>query len=911
MILSLLATCVAITEQRPNLQITVREGGLQLPLKEAAVKRKGIGRRKFLQNSAALLGAGSIYPSGSRSARISSQDASSAGIVDAGRFSMGFTLEPNQKVWILGPSDAGFQEGLASKELARGLRKLGLARPPIESAGPATEPGTADVAFTLRVERDAFNDLQAYEIRQEAAVGNGSRVRLTGATPQAVLYAVFDLLERQGAFFGLDGDTYPLRPARNLNLPPVNHPWRVRPRFKTRGLLPWPDFLNCVSVYNREEHRAYLEAMVRMRFNTLGIHVYSGANQWTESFLSFEYAGVGHLAYTDTTATNRWGCIPEKTSNYGMGAPDYFADDVFGSEATTRATSCWEDAKFAQQLWGEAFGYAKKLGVRTGVGFEPYQIPDDIFRAAPPEAHFKSKNPNVPGPRIDPETVAARDILEARLGNLLEAYPTVDYVWLWEDEAMNWASQKENVPFSVTPYKQAYDFLKRHAPEKRLVISGWGGVVRHFAQFHQQLPMDVIFSSLSDNLGWDPVSEEYGKLGERERWPIPWLEDDPAMWLPQFHVHRGAEDLDLAEKYGCQGVLGIHWRNRIMNADAGFQSRASWDRDMKPAEFFRSYAAVQAEGPRAGELADVLTATDRDRLILNSFTGKIVDGHHQIHAYSGDYSEAFEFWADYEPPKEVRVSQARVAQQLRALTSHASTPAERERLDYLTRYVEFLVPYSESWVLASQLHQLLQESQTLKQNGKAAEAKQKVLDQGVPLWQKLAPQVREAVLIYQQMVSERNEQGALASVHNKFERLALMRLRFSMKEFLGELPPDVENLLQEVRRKDDIAVPRIFIPTRPSALAPGEIVRIFAVAPGGSSAPRLKLFLRCAAAEKWQTVPMEPVGRRTFVKVIEASKADSPILDYYVEAEFAGNGGSRRLTAPAGAPQQSYSITLL
>jgi hypothetical protein len=210
------------------------------------------------------------------------------------------------------------------------------------------------------------------------------------------------------------------------------------------------------------------------------------------------------------------------------------------------------------------------LGIRTGVGFEPYQIPDEIFRATPPEARFISKNPKVPGPRIDPESVAARDILEARLGNLLEAYPTVDYVWLWEDEAMNWASQKENVPLSVAPYKQAYKFLKQHAPEKRLVISGWGGVVRHFAQFHQQLPLDVIFTSLSDNLGSDPVSEEYGKLGERERWPIPWLEDDPAMWLPQFHVHRGANDLDMAEKYGCQGLLGIHWRNRMMNADAGF-----------------------------------------------------------------------------------------------------------------------------------------------------------------------------------------------------------------------------------------------------------------------------------------------------------------------------------------------------
>jgi hypothetical protein len=672
-------------------------------------RRKGIDRREFMQGSAALLGAGSVYSAGNGRAAAYGQGSNSAGVMDNGRLTMNFVLGTNQKAWILAPAEAGFQERLASKELARGLRKLRLTRAQMEAVGSGAEPGTDDIVFALRVERKAFKNSESYEIRQAPQKGKGARIHLTGATPQAVLYAVFDFLERQGALFGLDGDVYPLQPARLLNLPPINHPWQGQPRFKTRGLLPWPDFLNCITVYNREEYRAYLEAMVRMRFNTLGIHAYSGANQWVESFLSFEYAGVGHLAYTDTTATNRWGYIPEKTSSYGMGAPDYFAGDVFGSEATTRATSCWEDEKFAQQLWGEAFRYARKLGIRTGVGFEPYQIPDEIYRAAPPEARYVSKNPKVPGPRMDPESVAARDILEARLGNLLEAYPTVDYVWLWEDESMSWASQKENVPISVTPYKQAYEFLKRHAPEKRLVISGWGGVVRHFAQFHQQLPLDVIFTSLNDNLGWDPVNEEYGKLGERERWPIPWLEDDPAMWLPQFHVHRGAKDLDLAEQYGCQGVLGIHWRNRMMNADAGFQARASWDRTLQPAKFFQAFAAVQAQDSRASELADIMTRVDRDRLILNSFTGKIVNGHHEIHAYAGDYSEAFEFWAGYEPPAEVRVSQAEVAKQLRALTQGAASAAERERLDYLTRYVEFLVPYSESWMLASHLHQLLQE----------------------------------------------------------------------------------------------------------------------------------------------------------------------------------------------------------
>jgi hypothetical protein len=132
-----------------------------------------------------------------------------------------------------------------------------------------------------------------------------------------------------------------------------------------------------------------------------------------------------------------------------------------------------------------------------------------------------------------------------------------------------------------------------------------------------------------------------------------------------------------------------------------------------------------------------------------------------------------------------------------------------------------------------------------------------------------------------------------------------------MKEFLGDLPKEIETLFRQVRKRDASVHPRVFIPTRPSALASGEKVRIFAVAPGGESVPRVKLFLRRAAAEKWQSYPMQHVGRRTFLKEIEASKADLPLLEYYVEAEFFGPRGKDRLTAPAGAPRQSYSVTLL
>jgi hypothetical protein len=820
------------------------------------------------------------------------------------------TFGSNTPIWIVREPQAGFQEQWASRELARGLRNLGLAHDPVQSFEREGEPPSAALVFSLETSRQSIRHPESYEISNQSGSGKASRISLIGATPQAILYSVFDFLERQGAFFGLDGEVYPLEPSRTLNLPPVGNAWNGQPRFSTRGLVPWPDFLNCVTVYNREDWRAYLEAMVRMRFNTLGVHVYSGENQWAESFLSFEYAGAGHLAYTDTTATHRWGYLPERTSRYGMGGADFFAGEVFGSEATTQARNTFEAEELAQKLWHEAYEYAKQLGIRTGVGFEPYKMPDEIFRATPPEARVKD-DPRTPGLRLDPESVAAKDILETRLANLLEAYPMVDYVWLWEDEGMSWASQKANVPLSVTPFKQAYDFLKRHAPEKRLVISGWGGVVRHFTQFHKALPEDIVFSSLSDNLGWDPVSEEFGRLEGRERWPIPWLEDDPAMWLPQFHVGRFVRDMDLAEQYGCQGLMGIHWRHRIMDVDAGFQSGYSWDKQLTPTRFFRRFASVQARPPRAAALANILEDTDRDRLILCTWTGQIKNGHSEINEFSGDYDEGFQFWDKHEPSESVKKSQAEVARQLRALTDAASSPAEHERLNYLTRFVEFLTPYSDSWSLAQRLNTKLDQASELKKQGKADEARQLIVSEGVPLWLELAPKVREVFLDYQEIVSTREDQGQLASMHNKYERLALYRLRASMKEFLGELPPEVEQSFAESREADGKAAPRAFVPTHPTVLRQGESVRITVVVPGPGKVVRATLFTRSPETQAWSPSSMKLEGRRTYTGELQWRERTGLLLDYYVAAEVEATGGTKALTAPAEAPKRFYAVTLV
>jgi len=801
---------------------------------------------------------------------------------------------PQRRLLVRTEPGAGFRRRLAERELVRGLSRV-LPGTEARLADNSTVTRTGDLVFDFRLAAEAFPNAESHSITR------GDRaVMFSAANDAGLLHAVFDFLERQGAFFGMDGESYPITPAAELRLPPANHSWTGTPRFAVRGLLPWPDFLNCITVFNEEDFRAYFENMLRMRFNMFGMHVYTGDKQRAESYLSFEFAGAGHLAWLDNTASHRWGYLPEPTSRYGMGASQMYDGEVFGSDATRLGRDPWDIASRTRKLLDGAFRYAGKLGLRTGIGFEPYQVPDEIWRALPPEARREGAVP-----RFDIESVTACDLLETRLAQLLEAYPEIDYVWLWEDEDMNWQSRKTGQPLSVTPFLQAHNFLRRNAPQKKLVVSGWGGVARHFGDFHRRLPDDIVFACLSDSLGWDPVNEVFGTLGDRERWPIPWLEDDPSMWLPQFHVHRFERDMNRAAEMGCQGLLGIHWRHRIVDPTAAYQARFSWDSQLTPAEHYRAFARTQAAGDRAGLLAETLDSADRDRKLLCTFSGQIREGHAVQQEFSGDYSEAFEFWRDFEIRPAVIASQKEVARALTELVGAAASPTEEERLGYLAGHVEFLVPYARAWMLAHSLHVVLTAALELRKDGQAKQAREKVAREAVPLWLALAPEVRGSILSFQRIVATRNDLGMLASMHNKLARLALVRLRFSIKEFLSTLPPETEALFREVTRPDSEAPARLFAPTRPTMLARGETVRVLVVATGEAPVKNVRLHVRPRGSAQWSIIPGKLLGRRTYEAMLGPLETDSAVAEYYFSAAV----GSRSVTAPPEPASHSYLVT--
>ena len=780
---------------------------------------------------------------------------------------------------------------LAARELKTGLLMLS---PGLEVTQTTESPDANATLLTLAVDA-SLKGSEDYEI---AASGNGAMLR--AANEQALLYAVFEFLERQGLVFGIDGTSAPIDHPARLRLPGNGNPWKGSPRFAVRGLLPWPDFLNCISVYNDEDFSAYFSAMLRMRLNMFGMHVYTQnvPGPLAESYLSYDFAGAGHRAALEDSTMTSWGYLPQRTSTFKMGAAQFFDKETFGADATRLAADNWEIADRTTAMMRRAFDFAGQLGIQTGIGFEPYQNPAEIVRALPPEA--------VSHPTGFIESNTAHDLLERRLADLLERYPMVDYVWLWQDENANWESRNKKVPLSATPFVQAHAFLQRHAPGKRLVLAGWGGVTQHFESLHQRVPEDIVFSSLNDTLGWDPTNEAFGKLGSRERWPIPWLEDDPSMWFPQFRAGRFQMDMNRAKQFGCQGMLGIHWRHRIVDPTATYFSRAAWDGGLTATAHYRNFCTTQASGARSTSLAALFEDCDAHHAISSTFLGTTdKSGFANRVEITGDYSEAFNYWTN-EPDLTVLSRQRETAARFRQLAAQAASPLERDRIGYFSRFVNFMVPYCDAYETAHKIDAVLKRAVDLRKAEKEEEARALVLREAVPLWLQMAPLVRQAMLEYQGAIATRNDQGQLASMQNKFVRIALDRLRLSIKEFLGTLPAEMERAYDGAISPADANAPRLFIPTRPSLLRPGETLRLFIVAPGQDAAD-VRLETRRQGTGAWQSTPAAHAGRSVYTAALGPFQSEDGAIEYFASTSAEGQS----LSDPPGAPVNFHSVNIL
>ena len=412
-------------------------------------------------------------------------------------------------------------------------------------------------------------------------------VLVAGGGGAGVLYGAYRLAEAIGIRFGLEGDVVP---DGRVPMPELELDETGRPLFAVRGIQPFHDFPEGPDWWDLENYKAVLAQLPKLRMNFFGLHTYPenpsrehGATPnaeptvWIGREGDFRPDGTVTASYPasyQNTARGNWGYESKRTSDFHFGAALLFERDDFGNDvmagfgpgpATPEASN--EVFDRAAAVLRNAFGLARRLGVKTCVGTEtPLTVPEPVRK----RLADSGRDPK------DPDVV--KGLYKAMFERIAAAYP-IDYYWFWTNEGWTWDdASPEAVKAVTTDLDMAVRAWREAAPPFKPATCGWVlGPPSDRTLFDRVLPKDVAMSTINREVGKAPVDPGFSRVRGRSLWAIPWMEDDPALTSPQLWAGRMRRDAADALRYGCDGLIGIHWRTRVLSANVLALARAAWD----------------------------------------------------------------------------------------------------------------------------------------------------------------------------------------------------------------------------------------------------------------------------------------------------------------------------------------------
>jgi len=451
-----------------------------------------------------------------------------------------------------------------------------------------------------------------------ATVGNRTVVLVRGADALGTLYGAYRLAEHLGVRFYLHGDVVPedrIAPSRLLADLGLIEELR-QPLFATRGIQPFHDFPEGPDWWNANDYKAILAQLPKLRMNFFGLHTYpeGGPNAEPTVWIGLpgdigNGAAVTHSypsSYQNTLRGN-WGYQAKKTSEWSHGTAELFSRDAFGADVMRDLCPQPTDPEACNELFGrvggllrEAFTFARRLGVKTCVGTEtPLRIPAKV------QERLKTLGKNPSDPKV------AQELYAGIFRRIAQAYP-LDYYWFWTPETWTWkGATQQQVDATLADLKAALAAHRQVRPGFTLATCGWVlGPPKNPALFDNHLPKTMPMSCINRKVGKEPVEPGFASVTGRPQWAIPWMEDDPNLLAPQLWVGRMRQDATDAHAYGCTGLLGIHWRTRVLGPNVAALARAAWDQDgwrNLPAPKGRQ---VRVSGPLGNNRQSHFTSTD-------------------------------------------------------------------------------------------------------------------------------------------------------------------------------------------------------------------------------------------------------------------------------------------------------------
>jgi hypothetical protein len=471
-------------------------------------------------------------------------------------------------------------------------------------------------------------------------------VLICGGDEFGTLYGVYRFIEHFGVRFYLHGDVLPDNKI-SLKIPDLDE--QGKPLFELRGIHPFHDFPEGPDWWNADDYKAILAQLPKLRMNFFGLHCYPEGGVGPEPGVWIGKPGDvypdGRVKFSSqsrhfTTHNSTWGYKSKDTADYSFGSDLLFERNDYGPDYMKGMTPWPKTAQDRNEVFNrfgdvlnDAFSFARELGIKTCIGTEaPLTIPKMV------KEQLKAEGINPDEPAV------IRHIYEGMFQRIKNTHP-LDYYWFWTPEGWTWGGAKdEQVAATEKDMLLAVEAAKKVNAPFTLATCGWVlGPPKDRAQFDNVLPKEMPFSCINRQVGFAPVEPSFARLQGRPKWAIPWMEDDPAMIIPQLWAGRMRRDAADALAYRCTGLMGIHWRTRVLGPNVSALARAGWEqKDWNP-DFDKKYEPPKpklTEGREGGNVAafpdSPVTDTEDDTLYqtvrwdVSAYRFKVPNGKYKV-----------------------------------------------------------------------------------------------------------------------------------------------------------------------------------------------------------------------------------------------------------------------------------------
>jgi hypothetical protein len=748
-------------------------------------------------------------------------------------------------------------------------------------------------------------DLGPQQFALKTGTTGGDRVWwIVGGDEVGTLYSAYRFAEKLGIRFGLDGDVVPDEPLTG-NWPELNE--TGKPRFALRGLQPFHDFSVGPDWWNLQDYQSVLSQMAKLRLNFIGFHTYPSwnpaagpeANAWIGLPEDVDSQGNVRFGYEAGLVTTRkgWAVTPFPTSKYASGAGLLFDGDDYGPDFLLDCLNWPKGEEAAAAMFNrygdvqrKAFGEAKRLGIKTCVGMElPLGVPKAL--AARLEAQ---------GMKPDDPAVIQR-LYEGTFLRLTRKAP-VDYYWLWTTEAWlgqdpgskGWEIASEGNVLRDLGLAQAAA-TSVNAPFG-LATCGWRLGTRADALWmDKHTPKSWAASSINTGLGRDPVEKAYGAMQGRPKWAISWAEDDGAAgahcctcWDLQLFAERMFANSSDAARYGCEGMMAIHWRTAAISPNITALAQAGWDFDSAETTNTRPFAVGH---PTPG--MDAFWA-DWGRGMFGGEAGaeagraiRKLDGtHYGINALIGGGA---------------KTTDARIAEffaplrELEALRPRIKGAGNLERLDYWVNLIRATQLRVQTWVLADRLAVKMNEANA------AQEADRKlglVRNEVLPLRLDIARSWENMIAAFTACAKSPGEVGTIASIESGNRGRIVLAHDAAIAKILEEpLPPEAAITTAYG------GIPRIFVSAPRTQVHAGEPQEIRAFVLSDDKCTGVNLYWRPLGEGQFKHLAATHRARQAYRAALPALSKGA--VEYYLEAVLEGG---EKVPWPATAPSITQTV---